>query len=52
MIKLKAALFPNNGLQERTENIAGFYAKYGDEIFDKLLQQSLTTEEMFAVMIV
>lgn len=47
--KLKAALFPNNGLQERTENIAGFYAKYGNKIFDDILENSLTIEEKFAV---
>jgi bacillithiol biosynthesis cysteine-adding enzyme BshC len=50
--KLKASLFPNNNLQERTENIAGFYARYGKEIISKLLDASLTLEQQFTVMYV
>jgi bacillithiol biosynthesis cysteine-adding enzyme BshC len=31
---LKAALFPNNGLQERVENFAEYYLEYGSSFFD------------------
>lgn len=49
VVKLKSQLFPNNSLQERQENIAGFYAKYGSHIFDILLENSLTIEEKFQI---
>ncbi len=48
--KLKASLFPNNNLQERVENYAGFYAKHGLKIMDALLDASLTIEQQFVVM--
>jgi uncharacterized protein YllA (UPF0747 family) len=48
--KIKAALFPDNNLQERVENLAGFYAKYGREIFDILLNNSLSLEQEFVVL--
>jgi len=48
--KLKAALFPNNNLQERVENYAGFYAKHGPQIMDALLDASLTIEQEFVVL--
>jgi uncharacterized protein YllA (UPF0747 family) len=48
--KLKAALFPNNSLQERIENFSGFYAKYGSKIMDLLLDASLTLEQEFVVL--
>jgi bacillithiol biosynthesis cysteine-adding enzyme BshC len=38
--KIKSALFPNNSLQERVENITGFYSKYGKELIDVLFQYS------------
>ncbi len=38
--KIKSALFPNNSLQERVENITGVYSKYGKELIDVLLQYS------------
>jgi len=50
--KLKSILFPKNGLQERTENIAGFYAKYGDKIFDAILQNSLSIDEKFGIIFI
>jgi bacillithiol biosynthesis cysteine-adding enzyme BshC len=48
--KIKEALFPNNNLQERVENLAGFYAKHGAEIIDALLNASLALEQQLMVM--
>ncbi len=48
--KLKEALFPNNNLQERIENVAGFYAKHGSNVLQKLLDNSLTLEQQFTVL--
>jgi len=48
--KLKAALFPNNNLQERIENLSGFYAKYGREIIPLLLENSLSLQQQFTVL--
>lgn len=47
--KLKQRLFPADSLQERTENIAGFYAQYGKDIFDLIKACSLTLEQRFGV---
>ena len=33
---LQQKLFPNNGLQERTDNFIPYYIKFGDELFDVL----------------
>lgn len=48
--KLKAALFPNNGLQERVENFSRFYAKWGRGFIDDLYKHSLALEQEFTVM--
>ncbi len=48
--KLKSSLFPNNSLQERTENLSSFYGKYGKALLDELLKQSLALEQEFVVM--
>jgi len=48
--KLKSALFPNNSLQERVENMSVFYAKYGNAFIDILLRHSLTIEQQFAIL--
>lgn len=50
--KLKSDLFPNNSLQERVENIAGFYVKYGSKFFDIILENSLTIERKFGIICV
>jgi bacillithiol biosynthesis cysteine-adding enzyme BshC len=47
--KLKASLFPNNGLQERVENFMRIYAAFGAESLDRLYASSLTTEQLFTV---
>jgi len=48
--KLKEQLFPNNGLQERVENISSFYAKRGQNFIDDLYKHSLSLEQKFMVL--
>jgi bacillithiol synthase len=48
--KIKSVLFPHNGLQERTENISGFYGKYGKGIIDILLENSTTFNQEFCIL--
>ncbi len=48
--KIKSILFPADSLQERRENIAGFYGLYGGELLDVLLQNSLTLEQQFGIL--
>jgi bacillithiol biosynthesis cysteine-adding enzyme BshC len=47
--KIKAELFPNNGLQERVDNILPYYARYGKEIIDCILRQSPATDMQFGI---
>ncbi len=35
---LRDKLFPNDGLQERTDNFLNIYAKHGDEMIDVLVE--------------
>jgi uncharacterized protein YllA (UPF0747 family) len=49
--KLKAALFPNNGLQERVENFSLFYAKWGKDFIEELHKDSLTLEQEFTILL-
>jgi len=48
--KIKAVLFPHNSLQERTENISGFYARYGKNIIDILLKNSTAFNQEFCIL--
>lgn len=48
--KVRAHLFPGNGLQERYENISYYYAKYGKEILQLLYNESLTLEHEFVLL--
>jgi bacillithiol synthase len=48
--KLKNQLFPNNGLQERVDNIIPYYAKYGSQLIEDLYQASLTLEQRFCIL--
>lgn len=50
LAQLKAALFPNNNLQERVENLAGFYARYGQALLEVILQQSPALEQQFCIL--
>ncbi len=47
---IKAALFPNSGLQERVENFSGFYAKWGRIFIEELYANSLKLEQEFTVL--
>ena len=48
--KLKSILFPNNSLQERTENISGFYGLYGKEIFSAIYNNSKGLIQQFGIL--
>lgn len=43
-------LFPGNGLQERTDNISYYYAKWGPGFLRKLYEASLTLEQEFVIL--
>ena len=47
--KLFSILFPNDGLQERTENFMLFYSQYGDAFIHSLYENSLTLEQEFSI---
>jgi bacillithiol synthase len=47
---LKAQLFPQQNLQERVENLMGFYALWGSDFIHHLYQHSLALEQQFAVL--
>jgi len=47
---VKDVLFPGGGLQERTENFSGFYAKWGRSFLSELLQHSLALEQEFTIL--
>lgn len=47
--KIKAELFPNNGLQERVENILPFYARYGKGIIDIIYRHSPAADMQFGI---
>jgi bacillithiol synthase len=48
--KLKTALFPNNNLQERVENIMPLYAKHGEGVIKMLYENSLALQQQFVVL--
>jgi bacillithiol biosynthesis cysteine-adding enzyme BshC len=48
--KLRQQLFPNNGLQERVENISSFYARHGHDFITELYTHSLLLEQKFTVL--
>lgn len=50
--QLKKQLFPNENLQERVENISGWYARYGSAWIDMLKQYSLALESRFSVLVI
>ena len=47
--ELKEKLFPQNGLQERIDNLLPYYAKYGKEFLDVIYRYSLSLEQQFVV---
>lgn len=50
MRRIKETYFPSGGLQERTENVSGFYAKYGEAFIDAVYQHALGWEMQFTVL--
>ena len=49
--KIKEKLYPNNGLQERYDNLLGFYLKYGRTFFDFLLAHLNPLEKKMLVVL-
>lgn len=49
---LKDNLFPGNSLQERTDNFSLWYARWGQEWLDMLLEHSPAMESEFTVIVV
>jgi len=49
--RLKQTLFPNNGLQERVENVSAYYARWGKLFIEAIYLSSLTFEQEFIVLI-
>lgn len=47
--KIFSALFPNDGLQERTENFMLFYSRWGCDFLRMLYENSLSLEQEFCV---
>ncbi len=47
---LKTQLFPNDNLQERVDNISGWYARYGTDWLDMLAENSLSLEPAFVIL--
>jgi bacillithiol biosynthesis cysteine-adding enzyme BshC len=50
--KFKNQLFPKDSLQERVDNISGWYARYGSSWIDMLKQSSLSLESQFTIVVV
>ncbi len=49
LTKIFSGLFPNDGLQERTENFMLFYSRLGDDFFKMLYDASLPLTQEFCV---
>ena len=47
---LRADLFPGGSLQERVENIMGWYARRGRPLLDEILQHSGALEQHFTIL--
>ncbi len=50
LVKIKSKFFPNNSLQERIENFAPYYAKYGEEWINQIYEASLSIEPQFGIL--
>ncbi len=48
--KIFSALFPDDGLQERTENFMLLYAKWGNDFISLIYENSLGLEQKFCVL--
>lgn len=49
IITLRSVLFPGNGLQERTENVIPFYARWGSGFIELLYKNSKALEQEFCI---
>ncbi len=47
--KIKSNLFPDNNLQERVENLSGFYSKYGKDFLNLIYNNSKGLTQQFAI---
>ena len=50
--QLKQALFPENNLQERTNNFATLYATYGQDWLQQIYQSSTGLKQEFGIIVV
>jgi bacillithiol biosynthesis cysteine-adding enzyme BshC len=48
--KIKSVLFPNNSLQERTDNFSGYYAKSGKKMLQNIYDASKGLDQKFCVL--
>jgi uncharacterized protein YllA (UPF0747 family) len=48
---IRAKLFPGNSLQERVENLSGFYALHGDSFLSNIELHSQPVQQQFAIII-
>jgi uncharacterized protein YllA (UPF0747 family) len=48
--KIKDSIFPNNSLQERTENFSAWYATQGRTLLDNIADNSPTLEQSFTIL--
>lgn len=46
---IKKQLFPSNSLQERVDNISGWYARYGNDWIDMIKETSLNLNSQFSI---
>lgn len=49
ILLLQNDLFPNQGLQERTDNFAEYYSEFGQELMDKLFANQHPLESNFTI---
>lgn len=47
--KLKNQLFPNNSLQERVENFSSYYAEFGKDFINELINSFDVYQKQFLV---
>lgn len=47
--KIFSSLFPDDGLQERTENFMHFYSRWGQDFLKIVYEDSLTLEQQFCI---
>ncbi|HRO71209.1 MAG TPA: bacillithiol biosynthesis BshC, partial [Chitinophagaceae bacterium] len=47
---IRSQLFPGDGLQERHDNMLGYYARWGTEFLQKIYEHSLALEQEFVIL--